>query len=461
MTRTTPSILLLCLLVLAMGLGLAPPAGAQYQPWTGATVVNDPEWRKRFLGSYGFLSGAEPEINPTEVEVLREVIELIKVNPRAAQAMLAQQTGADSSAALDFILANLEFQAGELDAAAEHYESALGKFPDFRRAHKNLGLLRVQRGDFEGALEHLSRAVELGDRDGRNFGLIGYAYINVGNDLAAEIAYRNAILQEPDTKDWKLGLARSLLSQQRYREAISLFDALLQEYPDDTTLWLLQANAYVGLDQPMKAAVNIETVRLLGKAQPSSLQLLGDIYMNQGMSELARSAYLDVIESDQGATRFETAYRAAQLLVKSRAYGDADEILRSIEKRYRGKLPQSDELKVLTLKAKVARAQGKEKTAASLLESIVEKDGTRGDALLELAAYHESQGNREKAILLVERAENVDEFRYQALLDHAQMMVSDKDYEKAAVLLRKATEIKREPRVERYLALVEQSVRPR
>ena len=116
---------------------------------------------------------------------------------------------------------------------------------------------------------------------------------------------------------------------------------------------------------------------------------------------------------------------------------------------------------MLTLKAKVARAQGKTKTAASLLESIVERDGTRGDALLELAAYHESQGNREKAILLVERAAKVDEFRYQALLDHAQLMVSDKNYEKAAQLLREATEIKREPRVERYLALVEQSVRPR
>ncbi|MDJ0850041.1 MAG: tetratricopeptide repeat protein [Myxococcota bacterium] len=448
-------------LLIVLVTGLAPVAEAQYQPWTGASVVNDPEWRKRFLGSYGFLSGAEPDIAPTEVEILREVIELIKVNPRAAQAMLAQQTGAESSAALDFILANLEFQAGELEAAAGHYESALEKFPDFRRAHKNLGLLRVQKGDFKGALEHLSRAVELGDRDGRNFGLIGYAYINLDNNLAAEVAYRNAILQEPDTKDWKLGLARALLSMQRYREAVALFDALLKEYPNDTTLWLLQANAFVGLDQPMKAAVNIETVRLLGKAQPSSLQLLGDIYMNAQMPELAKSAYLDVIESDQGATQFTTAYRAAQLLVRTRAYAEANEVLDSIEKRYAKKLPQADELKVLTLKAKVARAQGKKKAAASLLESIVERDGTRGDALLELAAYHEGEGNREKAILLFERAEKLDEFRYQALLDHARIMVSDKDYEKAARLLREATEIKREPRVERYLALVEQSVRPR
>ena len=446
---------------LLIALGAPLLASAQYQPWTGASVVNDPEWRKRFLGSYGFLSGAEPDIRPSELELLREVIELIKVNPRAAQAMLAQQTGPDSSAALDFILANLEFQAGELDAAAGHYESALEKFPDFRRAHKNLGLLRVQKSDFGGALVHLSRALELGDRDGRNYGLIGYAYINQENYLAAEVAYRSAILQQPDTKDWKLGLARSLLAMQRYKEAIALFDALLADYPEDATLWMLQANAFVGLDQPMKAAVNLETVRLLGKAQPSSLELLGDIYMNARMPALATSAYLEVVESDQGTSQYESAYRAAQLLVRSAAHEEASKVLASIDKRYGKNLTQDQELEVLTLKAKVARARGKDKTAAKLLESIVERDGTRGDALLELAAYHEGKGDRERAILMIERAENLDAFEYQALLDHAQLMVSSKDYEKAVELLRRALRIKREPRVEQYLALVERSVRPR
>jgi tetratricopeptide (TPR) repeat protein len=451
------------LLVLTAALLLLTPvaATAQYQPWAGASVVDDPEWRQRFLGSYGFLSGAEPDIKPTELEMLREVIELLKVNPRAAQAMLAQQAGPGSSAALDFILANLEFQAGELEAAAGHYESALEKFPDFRRAHKNLGLLKVQKGDFEGALGHLTRAVELGDRDGRNYGLIGYAYINQDNTLAAETAYREAILQQPKTKDWQLGLARALLAQQRYREAVALFDALLEQHPEDATLWMLEANAYVGLDQPMKAAVNLESVRLMGKAQASSLELLGDIYMNEAMYGLAKDAYVEAIETDQGAANFESAYRAAELLVRSRAYAEADDVLDTIRKRYGKQMAQEDELKVLTLKAKVARANGQEKKAAELLESIVERDGTRGDALLELASYYEGKGERERALMLIERAQNIDEFEYQALLDHAQLRVEAKEFEKAAGLLRQALRIRREPRVERYLQLVERSVRPR
>ena len=294
-------LLFLLVLPIAMGLPARPTEGA---PALDEAFLNDPEWRKRFLGSYGFLSGAEPQVQPAELESLREVLELMKANPRAATVSLQQQVSPESSAALDFILANLEFQSGQLDSAQKNYEGALRKFPDFRRAHKNLGLLLVQRSDCASGLEHLTKAVELGDRDGRNFGLIGFCYIDRGDPLAADAAYRNAILQEPGTRDWKLGLAQALISMERHREAIALFDALLEENPADATAWLLQANAYVGVDQPLAAAVNLEAVRGMGAAQSSSLVLLGDIYMNTGMPDLAQGAYLEVIERDEAGGGF-------------------------------------------------------------------------------------------------------------------------------------------------------------
>lgn len=446
-------------LVVALLCGLAQAATAQFQPWKGSSVLDDPEWRKSFLGSYGFLSGAEPQIAQSELALLREVIDLMKVNPRAAATMLSQKTTPESSAALDFILANLEFQNGQQEQAIQHYQSALQKFPDFRRAHKNLGLLLVQRSDFEGGLEHLAKAVELGDRDGRSYGLMGYCYVNLEKYVAAESAYRNAILQQPDVRDWKLGLARSLLAMERHKEAVALFAELIDANPDDATAWMLQANAYIGLDQPLAAAINLETVRAMGKAETSSLVLLGDIYMNQGMPDLAASAYLEVIDHDQENVRFSTAYRAAELLIRARAFEQAEKILSTIDTRYAKRLSQDEELQVLTLQAKVARARGRDREAAKLLESIVDRDGTRGDALLELAAYHRGKGNDEKALLMIERAEKVDAFEYQALLDHAQVMVSERDYAKAAQLLRRALAIKNEPRVESFLARVEEAGR--
>lgn len=442
-----------------LSLVAAPDAIAQPKPWSGASIVRDPEWQKHFLGSYGLLSGAEPEIKPSELETLKEVIELMKSNPRTAATVLGQRTGPNSSAALDFILANLRFQNGETTKAVESYEQALSKFPDFRRAHKNLGLLMVQLNLFDAATEHLTRAIELGERDGRAYGLLGYCYVNLEHWVAAEAAYRNAILQQPDAKDWQLGLARSLNAQQKFAEAAALFSAFLEKHPEDAAAWKLQANAFLGMDQPLAAAVNLEAVRMLGAADASTLQLLGDIYMNEGIADLAKEAYLAVIESDERGARFETAHRAAELLYRAQALRESAELLGRIRARYASSLESGDELRLMTLEAKVARARGREGEAAKLLETIVERDGTRGDALLELAKYHREKGNDQRALLLLERAQKLDAYEYDALLERAQFQVAAREYEQAAALLRQALRLKREPRIERFLARVEDASR--
>lgn len=446
------------LLALAWILGAASLAGAADPAAGGDSILSDPEWRKHFLGTYGVLAGAEPPLSEKERQVLPEIIELMETDPEAAATRLEQAIGPDKSASLDFVLANLHFQSGAEDEALAGYQRALEKFPDFRRAHKNLGLLLVQRGEHREAAKHLARALELGDRDGRNFGLLGHAYVNLEDWVAAETAYRNAILQQPDTKDWKLGLARALLAMEKYAEAASLFDTLLAANPEDATSWMLQANAYLGLDKPLEAAVNLEAVRMLGKPQKSALVLLGDIYMNAGMPDIAKSAYMEAIEKDAANADFATAYRAADLLVRARAPQDAAEVLASIDRRYGKDLSSSQRLDVLTLKAKVARAQKRDADAAKLLESIVREDGTRGAALLELAAYYRSKNDPERALLMLERAEKLAEFEYPALLGRAQLLVASKDYAKAASVLKQALQIKSEPRVERFLASVEQAI---
>ena len=454
-SRTRNSFLAMLPLLLLVVVGPAREAVAQSRPWEGSEILKDPEWRSRFLGSYGFLSGQEPPIKQGELELLREVIDLMKVNLPAASTRLRASAGPDSSAALDFILANLLFQGNSLGEAKASYQDAIAKFPDFRRAHKNLGLLLVQEQDFAEGARHLARAIELGERGGRNYGLLGYCHINLDNPFSAEVAYRNAILQEPESRDWKLGLARALLSMNKHEEAVALFDGMLAKDPEDATAWMLQANAYLALERPSAAAVNLEAVRMMGRAEPATLALLGDIYMNQQQPWLARDAYLALIEADRSAGDFETAYRAADLLIRTRAYDEARDVIEAARSKYAKELGQSDDLKLLTLTAKLERQAGHDREAARLLESIVQRDGTRGDALLELAKYYQGIDQIEKAIFLVERAAKLEQWEYRALLDHAQIMVSQKDYDGAAHLLRQAIAIKAEPRVERFLASIE------
>jgi tetratricopeptide (TPR) repeat protein len=460
-----PLLLLSILLTLSafFGASLAnaeDPAEMQIvKPWSSKSVLADPEWQKRFLGSYGFLSGAEPDIQQAELEQLREVLETMKVNPKVAAMSLEGQMGPNSSAALDFILANLHFQSGETEKAATAYDNALSKFPDFRRAHKNLGLLRVQTNQCRHALEHLSRAVELGDHDGRNFGLMGYCYLDQGNFLSAEAAYRNAVLQQPATRDWQLGLAQALLGMEKHREAISLFDSLIEANADDDQAWMLQANAHLGVDEPLAAAVNLEAVRMMGKARQSTLALLGDIYLNEGLTDLAKNAYVELIRRDKTGGQLSSGLRAAQLMVQVESFGEASEIISALRSRYGKTLSNDNELDLLTVEAQLARAQGRSKEAAKILEHIVSRDGTRGDAILELAKYNRDLGNDQKAALLFERAASLEKFEYSALIEYAQFRVSTREYAKASSLLKQALRIRQEPRIERFLARVEDAAR--
>ena len=56
---------------------------------------------------------------------------------------LQKNTKEASSAVFDFTLANVYFQQEQLEQAAVCYEQAVKKYPKFRRAWKNLGLIRV------------------------------------------------------------------------------------------------------------------------------------------------------------------------------------------------------------------------------------------------------------------------------------------------------------------------------
>ncbi|WP_162028274.1 MULTISPECIES: M48 family metallopeptidase, partial [unclassified Lentimonas] len=138
---------------------------------------NDPAFVNSFTGSYGILSEYEPPISNDEKLVLRAVMDAIKSNPRTAIQQLEPQIKAKTSAAFDFILANLYFQEGDLRNAEKNYNKAIRKFPNFRRAYKNLGLVQVQAGKYKVAVKTISKSMELGDVDGRSYGLLGYGYL--------------------------------------------------------------------------------------------------------------------------------------------------------------------------------------------------------------------------------------------------------------------------------------------
>ncbi|MEC8614749.1 MAG: tetratricopeptide repeat protein, partial [Verrucomicrobiota bacterium] len=347
----------------------------------------------RFIGSYAALAQREPSPKPEEIKLLKELVELIPKNSAKATELLEAQVNSGSSGMIQMVLANLYFQAGRLPEAAGAYQKCILEYPEFLRAHKNLGLLYLQQGELDKALTALSRSVELGDNDGRTFGLIGYCLLNKGKFLPAETAYRQAVLNSPKNLDWTAGLAQTLYNLAKYEEALALFKDLAAEDPDEQEYWSLMVNVYLNLGDDTKAASNLEIIRRMGQASPENLALLGDIYLNKQAFSLALEAYQEALKTGDGLPA-ETPLRTVDILYTYGSYQLAEQLIEDIRVRYRDSLDKEQAMKLLTIEAGLASARGDEDTARQSLEQIVEQDATQAGALIELARMYYKQARK-------------------------------------------------------------------
>ncbi len=424
------------------------------------SIWDEEMFQKQFLASYGVNTDIEPKLTAVEYEQMQKILDAMSEDDDTAKAekLLKKNCKESSSATFEFTLANIYFQQDKLDDALYYYDVAIAQFPNFRRAYKNAGLIHVRNGNFKKAIPYLTRVIELGGHTSIAYGLLGFAYGSTDNHLCAESAYRQAILLDPETIDWQLGLARSFFKQQKFGDAVSLCNSLIQRKPENADFWLLQANAYLGLKQPMRAAENYEYVNSMSKATPDSMSMLGDIYVNEERWDMAADSYLRAYELNDGANP-EKALRAAKILAARGSLEQSKRMLNRVSEKKTG-LDKDNLKELLKLQARVAVAEGGGEDVVHILEEVVEVDPLDGEALI-LLAQHYGRNVPEKAIFYYERAAGIEKFEAEAKLYHAQLLVGQAKYTDAIPLLRRAYELKPRADIEDYLKDVERIAKTR
>lgn len=448
--------------------------GAQEALVDASAIFSDPEFKARFMGSYGFLPDVEPQMDPNnnaERKLFQQVGALLEDQAMPAGSKitsLQQLVTPDSNAALQFILANLYYDQNQEELAEKWYLSAIDKFKSFRRAHKNLGLLRYQRGNPDKALESLLRAVELGEFSSQVFGLLGICHLNRAEYLAAETGFRQALLLEPEKKDWKRGLLSAFMGAERYAEVNALVDQLLPEDPVNEKYWLMKAAALKSLNRDEEAIKAFEMLRLLGKAEPGVLEILGNLYMDKQKPNAALIAYQDALKTSTQING-SAVLRTANLLFSYDFVEQADKYVNLLASRG-SELTREEQMDLRTLEAKIARSRGEDDRAATILHDIVLKDNRNGEARIELAQYYASKmrnaedeaKEREyyaRSKLYFDQALLIEGSEAMAALRYGQMLVGRREFVQAVPLLQRS--LRSEPRsdVEQYVRQVERLAR--
>ena len=118
--------------------------------------------------------------------------------------------------------------------------------------------------------------------------LLGDAYTQTHELAKAEDAYRKAAEQDPSELSHERGLGQTLLSEEKYKEALEVYQKLADLMPDDSDVYLRLAQIYRELHQLDKAEENLLKAR---QYAPGSLEVM----YNEAMLYEAQGRYEDAI----------------------------------------------------------------------------------------------------------------------------------------------------------------------
>jgi cytochrome c-type biogenesis protein CcmH/NrfG len=182
--------------------------------------------------------------------------------------------------------------------------------------------------------------------------------------------------------------------------------------------------------------------------------MLGDIYVNEELFDLAVEAYLRALERDPDSPP-ERILRAAKVLTARGAHAQVRRLIEHLEAVCGARLGPEEKKDVLKLRARLAVAEGAGEEEARVLEEIVALDPLDGEALILLGQHRARAGDDVRAVFYYERAASLEAFEADAKVRHAQLLVGQGKYAEALPLLRRAQVLKPRENIQQYLEQVE------
>lgn len=212
-------------------------------------------------------------------------------------------------------------QSGDVDAAAESYRRAIALDADFMEAHVDLAGVLWRLEDFEGALKHAQRAVELAPEHPYAVRILGTALLSLNRLAEAEAQLRKALELQPGFALAELDLAMTLLLGGRLEEGWPMYEKRWNDTRLQRPPFFRPEREWRGpLKQPLDGPIVVYAEQGLGDV----IQFARYIPMLQNDGATVRcvvqpelipliEASFDGVECLREGREFETFYHAALL----------------------------------------------------------------------------------------------------------------------------------------------------
>ena len=213
---------------------------------------------------------------------------------------------ADTDAAL--WLARLYRLQNEHEKAEGVLRDLLAREPENENGVEQLTQLLLDEGKSQEAISSLQASLQRAPTP-RLWELLGDAYNQIHDLPKAEQAYREAAEAQPDDVNHRKELAQTLLTEEKYPEALEQYQRLSQMDADDPDNYLRLAEIYRQMKQLDKAEQNV----LLAKQRaPNSLEVTyyeASIYQDEGRLDDSIRVLSDAVTAVKAESEFTPSRR--------------------------------------------------------------------------------------------------------------------------------------------------------
>jgi tetratricopeptide (TPR) repeat protein len=191
-------------------------------------------------------------------------------------------------------LARLYRLRNEHDKAESVLRGMLKEDPDNEPAIEQLTQLLLDEGKAPEAIALLEEVTSRSPSPAM-LDLLGDAYTQSHDLPKAEVAYRKATELDPSELSHQRGLGQTLMAEEKYSDALAVYQKLTDLMPDDADVYLRMAQIYRELHQLNKAEDNLVKAR---QYAPGSLEVMYNeamLYQAQGRDDDAIRVLSDAV----------------------------------------------------------------------------------------------------------------------------------------------------------------------
>jgi protein O-GlcNAc transferase len=145
---------------------------------------------------------------------------------------LPTQSDAQRQALIDQLFG--AFERADLQGALQHAQAITAAWPDFAFGWKALGVVLLERHEYDAALLPLERARALTPDDVEVLNSLGNAYVEHGDAALAEQAYRQAMGLDPSFFDPYKNLARLFVQQAAWQSVDEIYGQMIERWSQST-----------------------------------------------------------------------------------------------------------------------------------------------------------------------------------------------------------------------------------